>query len=572
MKKGLMLLGIFAAMLVFIPVTSFGHTCDDPYSTDLVAGGGNEASANVVGAVEVCNDGEVLYVTYVIEDADTCLLETHLQVATSLDGIPQTKKDNPIPGQFEFAEKHNCVTEYTYELNLDEWTVGTELFIAAHSVVQMSSSVTSDTCASVVEASTQGFLKNGSPVSLDRSNPESALGERDYSQGSTVSFFSLGFEGEIILSFDSLVGGMMSVYEATNGTGYPLETAEVYVSRDGENWTFLGVADNLPQLDLGYVESNFTLGKCISYVKIIDTTNATPHANDADAFDLDAVCTSYSCNEETAWGDGTDFPGKNWATYFNYTVCPPVVYGIDRGALIPADRGNIYLVDMVTGASEEVGQVDSSILSSAADLNSPNGFAFDQGNQRIYYSLIPTSGPSRLYFYDLISDTNTLAGTITSNAPGASFYNDKYYYIPSDSDDLYVVTFNGDGTIATNTLVKADISDVLNRNFNFGDIAIQSDGVLYGSGGINNSSGNYHFFTLTLNEAGDAISTPYSELGNYSISRPQIAFGGDGVLYGAATSDGQYYTVSTTTGVLTTTVAGFQFNDLAAGQCISVSE
>jgi hypothetical protein len=41
--------------------------------------------------------------------------------------------------------------------------------------------------------------------------------------------------------------------------------------------------------------------------------------------DLGCEYTSY----ETAWGDGTDFPGRNWATYFNYTieqvyVCPGI--------------------------------------------------------------------------------------------------------------------------------------------------------------------------------------------------------------------------------------------------------
>ena len=30
--------------------------------------------------------------------------------------------------------------------------------------------------------------------------------------------------------------------------------------------------------------------------------------------------TGYVLQEETAWGEGYDFPGKNWAMYFNYTV------------------------------------------------------------------------------------------------------------------------------------------------------------------------------------------------------------------------------------------------------------
>lgn len=30
--------------------------------------------------------------------------------------------------------------------------------------------------------------------------------------------------------------------------------------------------------------------------------------------------TGYVVQEETAWGEGDGFPGKNWAMYFNYTV------------------------------------------------------------------------------------------------------------------------------------------------------------------------------------------------------------------------------------------------------------
>jgi hypothetical protein len=46
------------------------------------------------------------------------------------------KNKNPIPGQFDYKEKHDpCVTEYTEEISLDEWPAGTELMIAAHAVV-----------------------------------------------------------------------------------------------------------------------------------------------------------------------------------------------------------------------------------------------------------------------------------------------------------------------------------------------------------------------------------------------------------------------------------------------------
>ncbi|MBA7495557.1 hypothetical protein ES702_06144 [subsurface metagenome] len=35
---------------------------------------------------------------------------------------------------------------------------------------------------------------------------------------------------------------------------------------------------------------------------------------------IDNICITSVVQEETAWGDGLDFPGKNWATYFTYHV------------------------------------------------------------------------------------------------------------------------------------------------------------------------------------------------------------------------------------------------------------
>lgn len=97
---------------------------------DLIAGQNTK-----VGTVVVWNDAYNLYVKYVITEPDWCLTETHLHVATALEYIPQTKKGNPIPGQFEYKGKHDCITEYTYEIELD-WDPCTELFIAAHAVVK----------------------------------------------------------------------------------------------------------------------------------------------------------------------------------------------------------------------------------------------------------------------------------------------------------------------------------------------------------------------------------------------------------------------------------------------------
>jgi len=136
MKKVLFpILVVVLALGLTLPAAA--HTEDDPSVTDLIAGGGNPKSAVDVGDVNVWNDGDNLYVKYVVDASGWCLTETHLHVATSMEAIPQ-KNGNPPPGQFDYKTEHACVTEYTYVIELDEEWVPcqTDLFIAAHAVVQ----------------------------------------------------------------------------------------------------------------------------------------------------------------------------------------------------------------------------------------------------------------------------------------------------------------------------------------------------------------------------------------------------------------------------------------------------
>ncbi|MFX1241351.1 MAG: VWA domain-containing protein [Promethearchaeota archaeon] len=107
-----------------------------PFVTDLIAGGGNPKSAIDVGEIIIwTDDPDFLYITYVTTDG-WFMTETHLHVADSLDGIPQTKNNNPIPGHFDYQMEHAPpVQEYTYTISWD-WDPGTTLYIAAHAIVQ----------------------------------------------------------------------------------------------------------------------------------------------------------------------------------------------------------------------------------------------------------------------------------------------------------------------------------------------------------------------------------------------------------------------------------------------------
>lgn len=108
-------------------------------SVDLIAGQNIDA-----GDVIVTNDEENLYITYSTqypehaEEDGWLISETHFHIADSLDGIPQTKKNNPIPGQFDYQYEYSPpISEVTYTLSLADlgYSGGDELYIATHAVV-----------------------------------------------------------------------------------------------------------------------------------------------------------------------------------------------------------------------------------------------------------------------------------------------------------------------------------------------------------------------------------------------------------------------------------------------------
>jgi hypothetical protein len=129
MKKLVFVLIIIALLVALVPTVASAHTADVPYYTKLIAG-----QTNWAGWVLVWNDAENLYVKFLGWEVN-CLGETHVHVATSLDGIPQ-RNGNPTPGQFDYGMDHGCTTRmYTHVIPLGDTGVGTELIIAAHAVV-----------------------------------------------------------------------------------------------------------------------------------------------------------------------------------------------------------------------------------------------------------------------------------------------------------------------------------------------------------------------------------------------------------------------------------------------------
>lgn len=128
----LLLLSALSALLPAFGTPTQEH-CGDSLTVPLLAG-----RTTPVGSVVVTNSEDTLFIL-ISMDGDWYLKETHVAVACSLSGIPQTKTGNPIPGRFPYKDSY-CppVQDDLYTLPLSAFPCS-NLVIAVHaSVVRLS--------------------------------------------------------------------------------------------------------------------------------------------------------------------------------------------------------------------------------------------------------------------------------------------------------------------------------------------------------------------------------------------------------------------------------------------------
>ena len=132
MSKKMNKLVLLSALMIAIIGTFGTVSADEPLTVDLIAGNGSGEGFDV-GNVTVTNNATHIVVEFTTIEG-WLLNETHLHIANeSVEGIPQTKKGNPRPGQFDYSEEHEPVDEYTYVIPLDG--LSGEVYIAAHAAV-----------------------------------------------------------------------------------------------------------------------------------------------------------------------------------------------------------------------------------------------------------------------------------------------------------------------------------------------------------------------------------------------------------------------------------------------------
>jgi hypothetical protein len=368
MKKILHIGVILAFLLALVPAGASAHMEDDPQVVDLLAGQDTD-----VGDVLVWNDGDNLYIQYVL-DSPWCLAEVHLEVATSEDDMPQTRSGNPQPGQFAVSDTFdakylNCTMETeVYEFPLGDVEPGDDLVIAAHAVV-VKKGAENQFCETEAVTSRPGIDAFG-PIdhyaALDSSDWGTANGAvatwvhpswpnpstleatwvstAEYVEdpvpdswrkfGDTLSMPESGhfvwgditvatsdnaeefyFNGELVGSDGEVQGDFVDDREWATLVTYPID------AQKGDN-------------DLEFIVRNYGL------------EGANEESNPTGL--LYRARAKY-CPEETAWADGDRFVDRgNWATYFAYEV--------QEDALVfagwDAARGGTYALPAGSGAAD----------------------------------------------------------------------------------------------------------------------------------------------------------------------------------------------------------------------------
>lgn len=363
MKKKVLfpILALLLALGLSLPVVA--HTEGSPQVQTLYAGQDID-----VGTVSVWNDAGELHVKYETTGGWE-MVETHLHVATSLGDIPQSaakgpKKGangNPIPGQF-MREGFDAppVTEWeeVFDLEDEEWPPCTTLYIAAHAVVINESAdyigpelvinggfetpVVSDTTTSGWQIYDDGTAGLGWAVMWAGSYagaPAPAHLELMNGSGDTIGWLANAGNqwAELDTDWDG-PGGGISGEQASVTISQDLSCASPY-----SHCKLTYAWSNRPNHDDNGLEVKWdgvqkathsgSGGSSTSWmVNLITglspnpsgtTTLAFTETGTADSLGMFLDSVSVTCTvveEETAWAEGVDFPGKNWATYFTYHV------------------------------------------------------------------------------------------------------------------------------------------------------------------------------------------------------------------------------------------------------------
>ena len=371
---------------------------------------------------------------------------------------------------------------------------------------------------------------------------------------------TISFGIVLTLVFTAFVGLVTFPTMANTTESYPLYAGQdelvghVEVWNDAENLYVKYVIDDTNDWCLTEIHLHVFIDN-IDYTDIT-LNNGNPPPGQFDYIDEDINCEkTYECDPIPLDPSWENIYIAAHAVVWDYSCYDTgVVYGIERY------NGNVWGVDVLAGTSWLEFIIPNPPGGNSA---SPNGLAYNPINGYFYYTDYTLgTNPDTLYFWD--GTTQTVAGQVAyGTIPCGDISDGKYYYIPSGTDDLYEITFNPDGTIATDTNLGDISGDTHAWTFN-GDIAVK-DGIVYGWG----LDGSYEYFTYDISTVTFAVYIPTYQ------SSLQLAFGSNGELYGHRSGgNGAFYEIDITNGDVTLiSEPGVLFTDCASGEiCIPETE
>lgn len=361
--------------------------------------------------------------------------------------------------------------------------------------------------AAAVATSTQGTAAMGGVITDPlRTDPLAATGPADWTAGTSGGFYSLGFGGSIVLSFDQYVldtaGDDLSVYEAINGS-YPLETAAVAVSQDGTTWYPLTEAARNDAVGgvtgLDFSETGLAW---IKYVRLTDTTNLADFTTrpTADGFDLDAVEAVESvcdepevsvrqCTLDIYSGTGTlavdtnDYAVATYDGASSWATIPGATWIWDTAQVVDPEA-------TTTRTFEETFTVDNPSAASVV-VNADNGYALyvngtliaDRSDQSNFASFMQQT-------FDITSELVTGENTVTFVV--TNFPKEDGTYISNPAGLLFNIEVAGTDNCAVTTAPVTEDDD--------------------GDDGDSNDSGDDNPAVTVLGSSGGGSSSPRCEL------------------------------------------------------------
>jgi len=197
-----------------------------------------------------------------------------------------------------------------------------------------------------------------------------------------------------------------------------------------------------------------------------------------------------------------------------------------------------------------------------------NGAAFDAARSQFFFAVPAVSGPGSLWYWNQASDTTPVSlGLLPTARPdNGAYWDGAYWYIQQGTHTLHRIGLQYDGSgnptlaaggASTATLIGA--VPAVNNNY-FGDIVITSGGTLYAT-----TANGDAFYSVSLSSgalSGNRTVTSLGSVGAAGVDKMQLSLDSAGTtLYGHAYDTGQWYTVNTTNGALTT----LAFSTLTAG-------